>query len=536
MFTVKFISNKQMVSIPLSGSTRLSEVFSKNNIPFAMPCGGNGKCLKCKVCAEGSLSGITSLEFHALSQAELERHIRLACMTYVTGDAQIRLPGNDSVSIMAGGHMPIFKLRPLGSKFGIAVDIGTTTVVAYLYDLKKGELLSSGCTANPQKVFGADVISRIEKSLEGKAGQLAECIVGCIEELSVRICCSRQIPPAAVDSLVVTGNTTMLYLLMQNDVTCLSRAPFKADTLFGGFSNLRLPALPNAVVYLPRCISSFVGADITTAILSSEMIDRDTCCALVDIGTNGEMALCLSGKIWCCSTAAGPAFEGVGIQMGMNASDGAIDRVFIQGGTIRFTTIGGVTARGICGSGIIDAAAVFATAGVIDETGAFRLQGHPFADCLRKINGEPAFRFAGSDVIITQKDIREIQLAKSAIRAGLEALLHEAGITPNEVDTFYIAGGFGSFINIDSAAQIGLFPREFKNRIVVLGNAAGMGACMILLSDAMREKSTYIAQCAETIELSISPFFMDTYIDNMTFETHFATAIQSFGDPERKNT
>jgi uncharacterized 2Fe-2S/4Fe-4S cluster protein (DUF4445 family) len=522
MFQVKIASSDKTVIATLSEPELLSHLLFDQNVHLDMPCAGKGKCLKCRVRATGSLSELTEIERKALSEEERTGGLRLACMTYVTGDAEIHVNSDDkSSAILFGGHMPQFEKHPLCTQYGIAVDIGTTTVAAYLYDLNSCKRISHSCANNPQRAFGADVISRIEKSMAGNTEQLAQAIIECIERMAADMCAEQHISPENVDCLVITGNTTMLYLLTKTDVKCLAYAPFQATTLLGTYADqnlISLKSMPNAKIYLPDCISAYVGADITTAILSSEMTDSDVCSILVDIGTNGEMALQFSGKLWCCSTAAGPAFEGAGIHMGMNASKGAIDRVFVKDGAIRYTTIDHVPASGICGSGIVDAAAVLLSAGIIDETGRIEEKGHSYESCICEVDHAPAFRFENSEVVITQKDIREIQLAKSAICAGLQTLLNEAQLDPSAVQTFYIAGGFGSFIDIGSAVTIGLFPKVLKSKAVVLGNAAGMGACMILLSDEMLKKSTRIAQKAENIELSTSQYFMDTYIDGMMFE------------------
>jgi uncharacterized 2Fe-2S/4Fe-4S cluster protein (DUF4445 family) len=517
MFNVKIVLRQQTIKVSLNGPVRLSKLLRENGIPFDMPCGGKGRCRKCKVKAYGSFSKLTQAERSVLSDKEIADGLRFACMTDVTGDAEISIIDYaENQKIVSKGLLPAFSKKPIGKKIGVAVDIGTTTVAAYLYELKTHNLLASSFAANPQKLFGADVISRIENAMAGDADRLSQCIVGCVEKLSKEMCQKSGVAVSDVDAIVITGNTAMLYLLTRNDVECLSRAPFIASTLFGSYG-FSFSSFPDAAVYLPRCISAYVGADITMGVLSSGMTDSDDCSLLVDIGTNGEMALQYSGKLLCCSTAAGPAFEGVGIYMGMNASKGAIDHVFMQEGKIRCSTVDNATACGICGSGIIDAVAVLLENGIIDKTGAFMTEGNDFTASVVPIDGEPAYRFDNSDVVITQKDIREIQLAKSAICAGLKTLLNNVGVEPDAVEKFYLAGGFGSFINTDSAAAIGLFPAKLKKKAVVLGNAAGMGACMALLSSDMLDKSVKIAERARTVELSTSRFFMDSYIDGMMF-------------------
>ena len=238
---------------------------------------------------------------------------------------------------------------------------------------------------------------------------------------------------------------------------------------------------------------------------------------LVDIGTNGEMALAAGGKMLCCSTAAGPAFEGAGIYQGMNAKEGAVSRVFLENGKIRCSVIGGVEAKGICGSGIVDAVAVMVKAGILDETGIINEEDHAFEGDITEVEEQPAFRLPGTQVVITQKDIRAVQLAKSAVCSGMLTLIEEAGMQPKDVKRLTIAGGFGAFIDVQSAQTIGLIPPGFAAKAVAVGNAAGTGASMVLLSEEVRRSSEKLAKRAETVELSSSPRFMDYYVENMLF-------------------
>ncbi|MEG1442547.1 MAG: ASKHA domain-containing protein, partial [Oscillospiraceae bacterium] len=252
--------------------------------------------------------------------------------------------------------------------------------------------------------------------------------------------------------------------------------------------------------YLPRCISAYVGGDITTAILASGMLNTKTS-FLVDIGTNGEMALWHNGELVCCSTAAGPAFEGAGISMGTLAISGAINKVYIDEDKIKYTTIDNEKPIGICGTGLIDAIACMVSSGILEESGYL----------------EESFKIGDSGISISSSDVREVQLAKSAIRAGIDTLLDSCKISYDDIENFYIAGGFGSYIDKNSAAEIGLIPTEILDKVKIMGNGAGSGAIMILLSNANLSESERIAKMAQTIELSNSPIFMEKYIDAMMF-------------------
>lgn len=472
------------------------------------PCGGHGRCGKCRVTVQGALSSPDPRETSLLGAAALRRGVRLACLTTVEGDCTVTLGADRAVRVICSdGTMPAFAPEPIFEKYGAAVDIGTTTLAARLYD-RTGALLAQAAAPNPQRIYGADVITRTEKSLAGERESLARCIRDGIDSLLRQMSAQAGMPPEAVDTVVLTGNTAMLYLLTARDVDCLSHAPFLADELFGRYAEpeeLRLSAAPKARLYLPRCISAFVGADITSALVASQICTRDESALLADIGTNGELALWHKGRLLCCSTAAGPVFEGATISRGMQAGPSAIHRVTYENGKISCRTIESAPAAGICGSGLIDAAAVFLRAGIIDETGAFT-------------DEEDAYSLT-PEVSLTQKDIRMLQLAKSAICAGMLTLLEAGGLGAEGPAHLVIAGGFGSFLDLHSAACIGLYPPTLESRARAIGNAALAGASMMLLRGQYRQQAAALAEQAETVDLSASPVFRENYVECMGFET-----------------
>ena len=351
---------------------------------------------------------------------------------------------------------------------GVAIDIGTTTVVC------AGENGIRACL-NPQTKIAPDVIGRIGYSVDGGKDTLQKLICDCLKSLG------------GYDGkkCVITGNTAMLYLLLGLDANDLAKSPFLAKNLFGRYYDN---------VYIPRCISAFVGADLTCAVLYSGMCDKGESCLLVDIGTNGEIALWHQGRLYVTACAAGPVFEGSGIECGMMAKDGVIDKVYAINGRLYSTTIGKKAPVGICGSGVIDAAASLIDIGEIH--------------CKKYV--------IDGGVYITAEDIQKLMYAKAAIRAAIEVLLNIANITAEDVDTLYIAGGFGSHINLESAAKIGLFPKCLVKRSKVLGNAALSGA-KLLLSDENIKKSKEIANSAICINLGGSEDFGQKYIENMYF-------------------
>lgn len=501
----------------------LSTVFQELGIPFDMPCGGIQRCLKCKVAATGELSPLSAREEELLTPEEKEGHVRFACMCRVLGDAEVTfLHEKGTDKIVTNGLMPEFDKAPWGKKFGVSVDIGTTTVAAYLYRLKDCTLMATASEKNPQGAYGADVISRIEKSLAGEGLGLQSAISACLGRLIGELCSRGGCSSEDVDSVVIAGNTAMEYLLTNRSPVSIAAAPFEQDCFFGEWltpGDLGLIALStDARVYVTRCIAAYVGGDIAAAILAAQLQESQDNALLVDIGTNGEMVFVSNGRLLSCSTAAGPAFEGAAIYMGSSAVDGAISSISVENGKITAHTIGNKKARSICGSGIVDAVAAMLQCGILDETGLILEEDHEFLEFITDVSDSPAFRIPGTDVVITQNDIRAIQLAKSAICSGMLTLMHEANVTLEDVKTLYIAGGFGNFISAKSAEIIGLIPQGFAAKAKVIGNAAGTGASMMLLSEAVRSLSEKTAADTAAVELSTSPFFMDTYVECMMFE------------------
>lgn len=516
MFTVTINNSRYSFTEPVL----LSDAIHEAGLSFSMPCGGSHTCGKCKLTAEGALSEMTEEERRHLSDEEVAAGVRLACFTHAVGDARILLAGEKRENILTAGALERFVPDPLEGGYGIAVDIGTTTVVTYLYRSGEFEPARIISRHNDQSRFGADVISRIGYCNENGVSAPQEAIVSQLNDCFAALCAEEGITLRQIGSAVITGNTTMLHLLYGLDPRGIAVAPFTPQSLFGEYvkpERLGLTLPEDCRLYIPRSVSSYVGADITCAILASGMTKKQENGFLVDIGTNGEMALFSGGQLKCCSTAAGPAFEGAGLKMGMSALEGAVNKVWEDNGRLCWTTIGDKPAAGICGSGIIDALAACVRCGLIDETGLIQEDNEKYASCIDD-GGEPAIRLGDSGVVLTQADIRKIQLAKAAIRAGIDTLLHECGISADELDTFYIAGGFGSFIDKRSAADIGLIPQSAVDRVKVIGNGAGMGAAACLLSKEKLAQSEAIAASAVETELSGNPYFMDCYIDRMMFE------------------
>lgn len=483
--------------------TTLGELLAREQL-IEMPCGGRGTCGKCKVTVTGAVRAPSETEKNKLTSAELAAGVRLACRTVIEGDVAVTLADTAAAQISADGIMPEISLAPAFSFCGAAVDIGTTTLAARLYGAD-GKLLAEKTALNPQSAWGADVISRIDAAVKGAGAALRLATCRAIDSLIVEMAEETHIAASDIDGAVITGNTVMLHLLTGTSPEPLSHAPFAAERLFGetlSAKALGLSALaPSAQIYLPPCVAAFLGADTVTALLASDICRSPQTRLLVDIGTNGEMALWHEGRLMLCSTAAGPAFEGAGLSMGMGGKAGAVDHVTLSEGKLYPHVIGDISPVGICGSGVVDALACLLETGELDETGY--------------LEEEPAV--IQPPVTLTQNDVRMVQLAKSAIHAGIRTLLAEVGLTCGNMTELLIAGGFGSYLNIENACRIGLIPSELLSRIRVIGNAALSGAAMLLLNRAYQaDLARFVAEARE-VDLSTNPVFAEEYMERMMF-------------------
>jgi uncharacterized 2Fe-2S/4Fe-4S cluster protein (DUF4445 family) len=422
-----------------------------------------------------------------------------------------------------------------GSLYGMAVDIGTTTIAAYLLNLNTGREESVYSCMNPQRKYGADVISRINHTMERPKGlqEMNETIVSCMNEIAEMLSQKAGINIQDIYAAVFVGNTTMTHLLMGLPPRHIASAPFIPVTT--GVQRLTpedigLKINPQGIAVVIPSVSAYIGADTVAAVLSSGIFEDERISLLVDIGTNGEVVLGNKNWMYSCSVAAGPAFEGAQIRNGIGGIQGAIDTMnFTEG--LKYTTIGGGKAVGICGSGIVDAVAGMLVRGIIDDMGrivdadelpedAVEEYGSRFV----KLQEGSAFLIlekeacdANTDIAITQKDIRELQNAKAAVAAGIITLVNEAGIQMNDIENVYLAGGFGSYLNIDSSLTIGLLPGVLKGKIKAIGNAAGAGAVEALLSCRAITAACRIREIMKYVELSSNKDFVEKYVNSMGF-------------------
>lgn len=409
--------------------------------------------------------------------------------------------------------------------YGIAVDIGTTTIAVYLMNLTDGKTIDVISEINNQKNYGADVVSRIFYTAENKEGSkiLKDVIISQLNSMIENICNKNNIETEKVYDVCIVGNTTMIHLLLGLPCENIAMAPYIPVTNSSmEFESREVGLITNGIISIVPGISAYVGSDITAGILTCGMLETEKYSLLLDIGTNGEMALGNKMEVITCSTAAGPAFEGANIKHGVGGISGAICKIDLSKDKI-YETIGNKKPIGICGSGVLDMVAQMLKYDLMDETGRITdLDDEELSDNIIEINGIKQFVVAQLDdneqITFSQKDVREVQLAKSAISAGIKILLKEKNLTYDDIDTLYLAGGFGNYMDKESAAAIGLIPKELKHKIKNIGNSAGSGAKAYLMSKKLREKAEELKSRTDYLELSSNHDFQDFFIEGMMFE------------------
>lgn len=507
MAVFRYVRDGRAHSLSFVPPARIPDLLRQAGLAFDFPCGGRGACLKCRARLTGAVSPMDAREESLLSGAEHAGGVRFLCMATALGDCEavVDPAGDEAVET---GAPERFSPQPWGRTLGAAFDLGTTTTAGALYSLETGRRLATAGMRNPQRAFGADVMSRLDAAEAGRGDALAQAARSGLRGVLDALCARAGVSQADVDSAVVAGNTAMLYLLTGRPVSSIARAPFEQDEHFGALMDPRLAGLPEGMqVFLPYCLSAYIGADTAAALLAARFIGPEGLTEgpprlLADIGTNGEIALSAGGRLLCCSAAAGPAFEGAGISQGMPARDGAVWRVALRDGVPQAQVLGGGHALGLCGSGLLETAAALLETGVLDESGRLR---------------DGAYTLPGTHVTLTQADVRALQLAKAAIRAATEVLLAEANTRACDVAELAVAGGFGGGLRSRPAQAVGLFPPELTSRMRALGNGALAGAAMALLSRPFRDAVARRPAQARTVSLATHPLFMDAYVDAMRF-------------------
>ncbi|MEA3401299.1 MAG: ASKHA domain-containing protein [Armatimonadota bacterium] len=581
-------------------------------VPLTAPCGGRGRCGRCRVIVNGGASEPSRAERNLLADEELGEGVRLACNARLLEDAEVIVPAgsrtlgtkilteesrrrlelspnvvarrlelpepsledqrSDAGRIAEGLGVPAGELRIDHSALrqlpvvlrandfagtaimvgdvlaavlppddqpcclGAAIDIGTTTVVAYLVDLCTGERVATASALNPQARHGHDVISRIEHVQTSASGleDMRRAIVDLINRLLGEAVAEAGAQRGDIYEVTVVGNTCMHHLFLGLDPSNLGQAPYVPvvrQPVSISPRDAGLAINPAGSVYCLPVIAGFVGADTVAVLLVSRITERSHPSLAIDIGTNAEVMLWSGERLLVTSCAAGPAFEGGEISHGVRAAEGAIEYVWLYNGHVEYATIADAAPNGICGSGIVDTVATLLDARAMDRTGrlvdaetAEKLTG-PIAGSLRGEGSEREFLLApsagngGREIVFTQRDVRQVQLAKGAVRAAVELLCAEAGIEVAQVKEVFLAGAFGNYIDRRSAARMGLLPDIPIDAIESIGNAAGAGALSALISLDERRRAMELAQEAEYVELMADPQFQMVFADSMFFPT-----------------
>jgi uncharacterized 2Fe-2S/4Fe-4S cluster protein (DUF4445 family) len=537
----KFAIQTKDKTVIVDEGKSILEAAREGNIAINSICGGYGICGKCVV-----------------KVGDNERET-LACQYKIKSDLVVRIPAflhEQSLRILEEGtnvggsagstaittgqlttgrkivpdiYRKYLDIAERGRIFGLAADIGTTTVVVKLLNMKSGECVATESALNPQSRFGDDVISRI--SYAGtRAGltELSAIITTCLNELTGRLCKKSKVDRKEIYEASIVGNSTMNHLFLKMPVKGLGRAPYKAYNVEAQQlypSEIGLQINHHGNIYTVANIASFLGSDTTAAALAAGIERTEKKTLLVDIGTNGEVVLGDSNTLLATSCAAGPAFEGARISRGSRAIEGAIEAVEWNGEDLTVKVIGSPSAneaRSICGSGLIDAVAVLVEHGIIDSTGKIVRPKKIQSNLLNRIteeDGQAAVLIARGEreILLTQKDIRQVQLAKAAIRAGIRILQRKLGYNDEDIEQVFLAGAFGNFIRKESALRIGLLPILPTERIHFIGNAACSGAEMILLSSKQRELSSELAKKIEHVETAREADFEEVFAKEMGF-------------------
>ena len=503
MSSVRVIRAGKTETFLAKSDESLLEVLRRNGIPVTAPCGGNGTCGKCRVTV----------------RRERGEESVLACRTLVEDGCTV-LPETAEGGVICadGGEI---SLRADGkSGLGAAVDLGTTTVAVKLFDLADGRSLAGRSAWNAQAPYGGDVITRCQFCMERPEGldTLKTLVQKQISELIAGICDDTGRDMHDVKEIFLAGNTVMQHILWGLSPAGIAVAPFRPESLFDGGETADLAGIP---LRCAPCVAGYVGGDITAGLLASGLHETKGRALFLDVGTNGEMALGGADGFVSCAVASGPAFEGAGITCGMASTAGAVSHVRWNGEAPEFEVIGGGDPKGICGSGLLDLLAMLLELGIVDETGwLLPPEDAPeeFETWLDEDEDGNGCFWLTDEVCFTAADVRQLQLAKAAVAAGISVLMQETGLSFEEIDQLVLAGGFGSHMSAKSAVAIGMLPEALLEKIVCVGNSSLTGASMALLSKKKQEDLLDIQKKCNYLELSGNSAFNDLFPEHMTFD------------------
>jgi len=513
---------------------RLIEAARQNGVRISADCGGRGRCRSCAVRIEGNVPEPTPSDHAAFTQQELETGWRKACQAHLTGPCTVYLPERAQVELISceqdegprilpveepvllPASEPGFwrrgdqRIGPLaGDALGLAVDLGTTSIAGTLVNLVTGQVICAATVENPQSAYSADVIGRMAYALDHPEGsrQMQRLALEAITGLADRLTESK---PERVAEVAVVGNSVMQHLMLGLPLDSLARAPYQPHTLDETelpAATLGLPFAPGAWLHSGPNIAAFIGSDHVAALLEVFADPLPTPWMMLDIGTNTEISLFAKGELHSVSCASGPAFEGGVLSCGMRAAPGAISKVRLEDGRVALETVDGGEPAGICGTGVVSLLSEMLRTRAMNQRGRLELS-HPMVrdrEGTRELLLEAGN--GGLPVVFTQDDVRAVQLAKAAIRTGIDMLLKTAGVHEDKVERYVVAGAFGKFLDLDAAARIGLLPRVSTDRIVQVGNAAGAGVRRMLVCLRARRRACQLARRSHYLNLAAQPGF-----------------------------
>lgn len=533
-------TNESHLFIEVNEWTRLNDLPAISDRLMESACGGQGVCGKCRIrVIQGKSSTPSVEEQEYLSAAELQDGLRLACYCTVKGRIHIGLPAVEEINDSGAEKTnrpenPYYFHQSKKGPYGIALDLGTTTLAARLLDLETGKVIAEDARLNPQYVLGADILSRVYAAKNpGGSERLQSMLHQGLEQMLADLMNRVNIQKSDVKSMVIAGNTIMQHLLMGINPASLGSFPY-SPVFNGGWitgHNQSFIMAPDAKTYIIPSASGFIGGDIIGGVAYLGLNRTEKTSLFIDLGTNGEIVLSHDRALRACSVAAGPALEGMNIECGIRAGNGAIEKVWMGRSGLDYQVVGKGKPRGLCGSGILDLLKVLRNEGIVSTSGRFlnhdrvnRMVVAPsLIDNLVKTDGKNRFYLVPSvngerGIYLSQNDIRQVQLVKGALCAGIEILLESAGIAMEEVQRVLLAGALGNYSSPDSLLELGFFPLVWADRLEMAGNTALSGASAILLSNDTIEQFEELLHDMICLDLSNHINFQDLFLKGMSLE------------------
>ena len=555
MPSVYFSGHDGRLQVP--AGTSILDAARWAGISIESPCNREGTCGKCRVIVHSDDQAAIRYEqgSHFLTAADEAAGFMLGCRAFIHGDVVVDVPGtaNSALSIITDGKCRNVALNPwiekefdlsrnltcvtagdrlleteigdtTATRYGAAIDLGTTTLVVSLVDLNTGREIGTASALNPQSLHAQDVLSRIKIASTADGLTLLQGeLMQELDRMTGELAASAGIDRKSIYEVILSGNTTMLTIAAGVSPSSIGKYPYnvelETDRSFPAVE-FGLHIAEKGTVWFPPVASAYVGADIISGVVAADLLRLKGLTLFVDVGTNGEMVLARDGQLTATSTAAGPAFEGMNISSGMRAASGAIERVVLGNGEVDLQVISGAAPVGLCGSGLIDAVAELAREGIADRNGRLAKPGSEvfkkWRHRLEVVDGRTRFRLA-ENVSLSQQDIRQVQLAKAAIRAGIDMMLSTCALNPDDVDRVFIAGSFGMHLQVSSLVTLGLLPESFADRVEFLGNTSGSGAMAFLLDRELRAEAVSIVEEMAVLELSREPLFEQIFLKALAF-------------------